>query len=128
MILDGRATRIPHAVQWATRAAPDPAQIRELVHRLEARALARLRFSMDTTPEIDLAEIQHDLDAGVSLAAVAKQRGLAPSTLRGRLRRQNGAAAPSASNGAGVLQELEQLLDERWRHLSLVERLRRLLA
>ena len=137
----GPGARVPRAIQWATRVPPSLNEERALIQRLEARAVAHLGHDMENTttdsakPQIDLAEVRRDLDAGMSLNRAARKRGLPPSTLRGRLRK-NGAArlhhhsdgAILAPNGAGVLQELERLLDEGWRRLSVVERLRRLLG
>ncbi|HEY6290264.1 MAG TPA: hypothetical protein VI455_01705 [Terriglobia bacterium] len=105
----GRGARIPRAVQYATKPAPNPYWTRELVHRLEARALARLEHGMENTTTNDLAEVRRDVASGMSVAAVAKKHNVPPSTLRGRLRK-NGAAesqAHLAPNGAGVMEELE---------------------
>jgi hypothetical protein len=89
------------------------------------------------TPKPQIDELRREVDSGLTVAAVAKKHNLPPSTLRGRLRRNGAKLAPLstrdgaaglAPNGAGVLRDLEALVDDRWRRLSLVERLRRLLA
>jgi hypothetical protein len=85
---------------------------------------------------LDLEQIRADREAGLSLAAIGSKHGRSKATIfralngggqRANTRKVNGNGSGNGHAAPDELRALEEIINSRWQHLGLAEKLRLLL-